>query len=64
MLANKQDLPQAMSVSQITQQLGLSNVHDRKWHIQGTNAVTGEGLYEGLDWLANTIKNGNRSRGA
>jgi len=24
----------------------------RNWHIQSTCAITGKGLYEGLDWLA------------
>jgi hypothetical protein len=23
----------------------------RKWHVQGTIATKGDGLYEGLDWL-------------
>ena len=63
-LANKQDLPQAMNVSDIAERLGLNNIHNRKWYITGTNAVTGEGLYEGLDWLAATIKNNGRGRGA
>ena len=28
----------------------------RKWHVQGTVATKGEGLYEGLDWLSSTLK--------
>ncbi|CAA6667024.1 unnamed protein product [Spirodela intermedia] len=28
----------------------------RRWHIQGTCAISGDGLYEGLDWLASTLK--------
>ena len=51
-LANKQDLPNAMGVSEIAEKLNLSNVKSRKWYIQATTATTGEGLYEGLDWLS------------
>ena len=54
-LANKQDVPDAMSVSEVTEALGLNGVNDRKWFVQGTCATKGEGLFEGLDWLADTI---------
>jgi GTPase SAR1 family protein len=56
-LANKQDLPHSMSVSEITEKLGLNRIRNRPWYIQGCCATTGDGLYEGLDWLANTLKN-------
>ena len=49
--ANKQDLPSALSPSEISQKLRLSNLKQR-WWVQGTSATTGAGLYEGLDWLA------------
>jgi ADP-ribosylation factor protein 1 len=52
-LANKQDLPNAMSVAQITDKLGLHSLSGRKWYIQASCAVSGDGLYEGLDWLTN-----------
>ena len=53
--ANKQDLPQAMSVAEITEKLGLPNIRNRKWYMQATCATSGDGLYEGLDWLANNL---------
>jgi hypothetical protein len=31
--------------------IGLDTMKNRKWHVQGTIATKGEGLYEGLDWL-------------
>merc|ERR1712079_679982 len=55
-LANKQDLPNAMSVDQITQKLQLNKLRNRDWYIQGSCARSGDGLYEGLDWLSNTLK--------
>ncbi|CAD5224495.1 unnamed protein product [Bursaphelenchus xylophilus] len=54
--ANKQDLPNAMSAAEITDKLGLHNLRNRNWYIQATCATTGDGLYEGLDWLSNQLK--------
>ncbi|XP_065909351.1 ADP-ribosylation factor 4-like [Dysidea avara] len=50
--ANKQDLPNAMSVSQVQEALGLQEYRNRKWYIQSTIATDGIGLFEGLDWLS------------
>ncbi|KAM9791360.1 ADP-ribosylation factor 3-like [Syngnathus typhle] len=55
--ANKQDLPNAMTAAEITDKLGLHSLRDRQWFIQATCATNGEGLYEGLDWLSNRLKN-------
>mmetsp|Transcript_84324 Transcript_84324/g.247328 ORF Transcript_84324/g.247328 Transcript_84324/m.247328 type:complete len:231 (+) Transcript_84324:93-785(+) len=53
--ANKQDLPNAMNVPELTEKLGLSSLEHRQWHIQSSCAVSGDGLSEGLDWLSCTI---------
>eukprot|EP01132_Coremiostelium_polycephalum_P008551 gene8551-10515_t len=52
---NKQDLPNAMSVAEVTDKLNLHSLRQRKWYIQSTCATSGDGLYEGLDWLSNTL---------
>eukprot|EP01090_Pellita_catalonica_P013926 TRINITY_DN3428_c0_g3_i2.p2 TRINITY_DN3428_c0_g3~~TRINITY_DN3428_c0_g3_i2.p2 ORF type:complete len:183 (+),score=30.11 TRINITY_DN3428_c0_g3_i2:63-611(+) len=57
--ANKQDLPKALSVSQIAQELNLNAINDRKWYIQSSSAVKGEGLVDGFDWLAQNIPSGD-----
>ena len=57
--ANKQDLPGAMSPQEITNKLGLSNIK-RKWNVQGASATKGDGLTEGLDWIANLLIKGNK----
>ena len=44
-----------MPLSTLTDRLGLHECKNRKWYIQSTCAVTGAGLYEGLDWLADAI---------
>ncbi|NWH47199.1 ARF4 factor, partial [Fregata magnificens] len=46
LFANKQDLPNAMAISEMTDKLGLQSLRNRT---QGT------GLYEGLDWLSNEL---------
>jgi signal recognition particle receptor subunit beta len=54
-IANKQDLPNSMSVEEITQKLELHKLKEQQWHIQGTCATSGDGLYEGLDWLSKAL---------
>ncbi|XP_071370129.1 ADP-ribosylation factor 5 isoform X1 [Centroberyx affinis] len=53
--ANKQDLPNALSVSELTDKLGLQSLRSRTWHVQSTCATQGTGLYEGLDWLSTEL---------
>jgi len=53
--ANKQDLPQALTVAEVTDKLGLHAVRNRQWYIQACCATTGDGLYEGLDWLTKVV---------
>merc|ERR1711908_185614 len=53
--ANKQDLPNAMNAAEITDKLGLHALKQRHWYIQAAIATSGEGLYEGLDWLQANI---------
>ncbi|KAJ6858659.1 hypothetical protein NC652_041069 [Populus alba x Populus x berolinensis] len=46
----------AMTPMEVCEGLGLFELKNRKWHIQGTCALRGDGLYEGLDWLSGTFK--------
>lgn len=54
--ANKQDVGGAMKPHQIQEELGLTKIRDRNWYVQPISALTGEGLYEGLNWLINNKK--------
>ncbi|XP_029642088.1 ADP-ribosylation factor 1-like 2 [Octopus sinensis] len=56
--ANKQDLPNAMNAAEVTDKLQLHGLTNRSWYIQATCATSGDGLYEGLDWLSNQLKSG------
>ncbi|CAI9619063.1 unnamed protein product, partial [Staurois parvus] len=53
--ANKQDLPNAMAISEMTDKLTLQTLRNRIWYVQATCATQGTGLYEGLDWLSNEL---------
>ena len=50
-LANKQDLPNAMNELEIAQGLGLTDIKNRKWSLFKVSAVQGTGLEEGFGWL-------------
>ena len=54
-LANKQDLNGAMTPGEVTEKLGMGELKRRIWLVQGTSAITGQGIKEGLDWLASVI---------
>eukprot|EP01040_Poterioochromonas_malhamensis_P012940 gene12940-14180_t len=55
-MANKQDLPHAMGAAEMAEKLGLPSMRHREWFIQSCCATNGQGLYEGLDWLAATLQ--------
>jgi len=56
--ANKMDLPNAFNIAEIKEKMKIDhNIKGREYHIQQTCATTGDGLYEGLDWMANKLKN-------
>jgi len=54
-LANKQDLPNAMPAAELTEKLRLHSMRSRKWYIQSTCATSGDGLYEGMDWMSRVL---------
>jgi ADP-ribosylation factor-like protein 1 len=49
-LANKQDIEGAMSVTEVYQSLGLDALKDRTLQIFKTSAIKGEGLNEAMEW--------------
>jgi ADP-ribosylation factor protein 1 len=56
---NKQDLPNAVKVNQLSEALRLRQLRNQ-WFIQPCVAPTGDGLYEGLEWLAATLNKRNK----
>ncbi|KHN05048.1 ADP-ribosylation factor-like protein 5 [Glycine soja] len=53
--ANKQDIKDAMTPAEITDALSLHSIKDHDWHIQACCALSGEGLYDGLGWIAQRV---------
>ncbi|NWR13853.1 ARL1 protein, partial [Emberiza fucata] len=48
--ANKQDMEQAMTPTEMANALGLPALKDRKWQIFKTSATKGTGLDEAMEW--------------
>ena len=57
--ANKQDLKDAMSVAELSEALGLHTIKSHSHHIQASCALTGDGLKEGLSWVAQKVHGGS-----
>ncbi len=62
--ANKQDMPGALSASQLAEKLGLHQLRDHAWFVQPSCARTGEGVVECLDQLADLIKESRKRTAA
>jgi len=60
--SNKVDKPLSVTSSEVTEKLFLHKHKEREWFIQSTCAVTGEGIVDGLEWLANNIKSKRQTR--
>jgi signal recognition particle receptor subunit beta len=62
-IANKQDLPGAMSPAELVDKLHLRKLTGHKWHIQGTCAVNGDGIFESMQAMADLVKQFKAERG-
>jgi len=63
-MANKQDLLNALSPSEITTELGLNELRERTWNILPCSARTGEGLQEAMEWIVEQINSGKEPAAA
>ncbi|RNF06904.1 ADP-ribosylation factor [Trypanosoma rangeli] len=54
-LANKQDVPGAVSPVELIEALDLAAVQDRTWTLMGCSAATGESLREAMAWVAQKV---------
>lgn len=55
-LANKQEAPQALSLPEIRDRLGLQGFLGRSWDLRACSALTGAGLPEALESLRSLLK--------
>ncbi|XP_060067568.1 ADP-ribosylation factor-like [Ylistrum balloti] len=60
-LANKQDLPHAMNTAEVADRMCLMKLTGRKWFVQGTCAMTGDGIYEGMREMARLTKENKKN---
>lgn len=56
--ANKQDMPGSMKPQEIEQRFELTHgpLKSRNWFVQPSTATTGDGIYEGLNWLMTFVR--------
>ena len=54
-IGNKQDLNEAISPNELTKYLEYEKIINNKWLIQGSSALNGKGIKEGIDWLTNSL---------
>jgi ADP-ribosylation factor 1/2 len=60
-LANKQDLKQSMRPDRVAEAMGLSSLR-HKWYLQPCSATSGDGLYDGLEWLGSAIRSQGKEK--
>ena len=63
-LANKQDMVNAIPSIEMELCLNLGSIRDRSWGCIGCSALSGDGLVDALDWTYTGMPNANRQRGA
>ncbi|XP_062587608.1 uncharacterized protein LOC134249254 [Saccostrea cucullata] len=61
-IANKQDLPNALSPSDMAEMMGLHKLTSRKWFIQSACATTGEGIYESMRELSTLVQDFKKTK--
>ncbi|XP_055346403.1 ADP-ribosylation factor-like protein 6 [Paramacrobiotus metropolitanus] len=55
-LANKKDQPNGIAATRCSQLFELEKLlANRTWHLQATNALTGEGVHEAFNWLTDYL---------
>ena len=62
LFANKMDKRESLSSVKVSTSLGLDKITDKSWHICASNAITGDGLEEGVAWLTQQIHDNMVSR--
>ena len=64
LMANKQDLPNSRSVSEISERMKMHSLKDRAWHVQGCCAPSGDGILEGMSELSRMVKQFKKNGGS
>ncbi|ODV93028.1 hypothetical protein PACTADRAFT_47325 [Pachysolen tannophilus NRRL Y-2460] len=54
-LANKQDIPNALKPQELIEKLELDSITDHNWSVIPTIATQGTGLHEALSWISTNV---------
>ena len=57
--ANKCDLKEALGEKELARELQLESIRNRPWSIYSTNALKGDGIIEGIEWVTQRIEAAN-----
>jgi ADP-ribosylation factor-like protein 6 len=49
------DIAGASSPEECMEELQLDRIRDKPWHITSSNAVSGAGISEGIEWLCENL---------
>ncbi|KAM9985220.1 hypothetical protein ACTFIZ_008744 [Dictyostelium cf. discoideum] len=52
---NKQDMNNIMNTTDIVNSLNLNSIKDRKSYIQPCSAIKSNAIYEGFNWITNSL---------
>jgi len=58
--SNKMDIPGALTPEECMDEMDLDKIRDKAWHITSSNALTGVGVNEGIEWLCSNIAGAKR----
>eukprot|EP01041_Mallomonas_annulata_P009111 gene9111-18878_t len=58
--ANKMDISGAMTPEECMEDLQLDRIRDKPWHITSSNALSGDGIPEGIEWLCEKLAGSSR----
>ena len=50
------NISDARTVATVSSNLSLDKLRDRRWYVQGTCAMSGDGLVEGLEHFSQSVK--------
>jgi len=53
--SNKHDLPESIDKDDLVFMFDLDKIKTRDWYIQNVSALTGHGMYGGLDWIVGVL---------
>ena len=45
----------AMNAAEVTDKMELHSLRNRNWYLQASCATSGDGLYDGLEWLVSQV---------